>query len=437
MGELSKDNLLRSWKEIAAYLGVDIRTCYRWENDRGMPVHRAEAGEKKSPVFAYKRELDAWFAETFQNTHHIEELRRSRRLLGWVIGVPAVLVVAGALYYFLSLRPPRQPADFRIEGSVFVALDKRQRELWRNDLGVEDLRLEGFYRDNFQVMHPEQPYILPMLVIRDIDADGGVEVLFALTRTANRGGEGTLICWDRRGRERWRFQAGRELRSPNKHFGPDYRIGGFYCHDLDGDGRQEIVVESFYASDWPCQLAVLDPAGRMTGEFWNSGYLRGLSLHDINADNRDELIIGGVNNEYRGGCLIVFDTANVHGGSPQSGEFVLEGIGPGSMLYYVRTPYTDVSQGVRAAVDGIRRVDIMTNDWIEANATADLTYDFDFRLKCEQVIPGHSFMMNHYELMRAGAISSVLDDAYKADLISEIRYWDGAAWVAEPTPVMR
>jgi hypothetical protein len=100
-------------------------------------------------------------------------------------------------------------------------------------------------------------------------------------------------------------------------------------------------------------------------------------------------------------------------------------------------PYTDVSRGVRVAADAIRRVDVMTNNWIEANASVDLTYDFDFKLKCEQVTPGHSFIMNHYELVRAGAVSSVLDEAYKAELIRGIRYWDGAAWVAEPTPVKR
>ena len=59
MREISKDNLLRSWKDISAYLGCDVRTCCRWEKQHGMPVHRAEGGEAKSHVFAYKDELDS------------------------------------------------------------------------------------------------------------------------------------------------------------------------------------------------------------------------------------------------------------------------------------------------------------------------------------------------------------------------------------------
>jgi hypothetical protein len=436
MKEFAKDDLLRSWKEIAGHFGVDVRTCYRWENERGLPVHRAENGERKSPVFAYKSELDAWFTETFKNSHPHGLGHPSRRRLSWILGGAALVVGAGALAYVL-LRPPRQPADFHIDGSVFVALDKKGREIWRKDTGAEDLQTESFYRDNFQIMHTEQENILPMLVMRDIDHDGGTEVLFAVARLPDRSGEGTLICWDRRGRERWRFQAGRALRSPSKRFGPDYRIAGIYDHDLDRDGRREILVESFYASDWPCQLALLDSAGKTAGEFWNSGYLRQPVYHDINGDGREELIICGVNNEYKGGCLIVFDARDISGASPQTGEFVLEGIGPGSMLYYVTTPYTDVSQAKGTAVDGLRRLDIMGNDWIEAEGGVGIFYDFDFKLECIQANPGHGFMMDHYELSRSGAISSTLGEGYRKMLRDAIRYWDGKAWTAAPTPVRR
>src|SRR5439155_22306038 len=34
------DRELSSWKEIAEYLNVSIRTAQAWERSRGMPVHR-------------------------------------------------------------------------------------------------------------------------------------------------------------------------------------------------------------------------------------------------------------------------------------------------------------------------------------------------------------------------------------------------------------
>ncbi|MEI9968644.1 MAG: hypothetical protein WDM87_08485 [Terracidiphilus sp.] len=51
--------VLASWKKIAAYFGCNVRTAKRWEQERGLPVHRAP-GKKGSTVFARTSELDAW-----------------------------------------------------------------------------------------------------------------------------------------------------------------------------------------------------------------------------------------------------------------------------------------------------------------------------------------------------------------------------------------
>jgi TolB-like protein len=51
---------LVSWKEIATHLGREVRTVQRWENTEGLPIHRHEH-QKKSTVYAYAGELDAWF----------------------------------------------------------------------------------------------------------------------------------------------------------------------------------------------------------------------------------------------------------------------------------------------------------------------------------------------------------------------------------------
>lgn len=50
---------LDSWKDIAAYLGRDLRTVQRWENERRLPVHRLPGGDKPR-VYALPSELDAW-----------------------------------------------------------------------------------------------------------------------------------------------------------------------------------------------------------------------------------------------------------------------------------------------------------------------------------------------------------------------------------------
>jgi hypothetical protein len=48
-----------SWKEIAVYLGREVRTAQRWEKREGLPVHR-HVHAKASSVWAFKHEIDAW-----------------------------------------------------------------------------------------------------------------------------------------------------------------------------------------------------------------------------------------------------------------------------------------------------------------------------------------------------------------------------------------
>jgi TolB-like protein/Flp pilus assembly protein TadD len=53
---------LESWGEIAGYLRRDIRTVQRWERALGLPVRRLLIG-KLSSIYAYRSELDKWYAE--------------------------------------------------------------------------------------------------------------------------------------------------------------------------------------------------------------------------------------------------------------------------------------------------------------------------------------------------------------------------------------
>src|SRR5665647_564388 len=424
MDELSKDNLLRSWKEISAYLGCDVRTCHRWEANHGMPVHRAEGGETRSPVFAYKAELDAWFRETFKSSNgHGETYRKRRPGLKWAVGGAGILVLAGAFLLFRAGRLRSQPADFTIDGSFLVILDKQKHELWRFDTKLEDLMPESFFRREFQSLNQDGGNAFPSIIIKDINGDGDREVLFTPKRAASTTGVSSLFCLDGKGKEIWRFEAGKELNCGGKVFSPDYRIVGFICHDMEGDGRLETLVFSYQDPDWPCQMAVLDTAGRMVGEYWNSGNLKYPAFADINGDGREELIVGGVNNEYKGGCLVVFDTRRISGASPQHGEYACEGLEPGSKLYYVTVPYADISAALGNAVEDICDLFITKNDRIRALYRAGLFYEFDFGLKCLQVYPGNNYRIAHAEMVKAGKITSVLGPDYMRKFREGVRYW--------------
>ena len=53
------EDLLDSWKDIAAYLKRDISTVQRWERREDMPVHR-HVHDVRGSVYAFRSELDVW-----------------------------------------------------------------------------------------------------------------------------------------------------------------------------------------------------------------------------------------------------------------------------------------------------------------------------------------------------------------------------------------
>ncbi len=104
IGESRPDNFLDSWKEIATYLGREVRTVQRWEKNEGLPVHR-QIHEKLASVYAYKSEVDGWWRERsaklaskpengeLAEGPHIDTATRWRRLLG----LAAVVAASGLL----------------------------------------------------------------------------------------------------------------------------------------------------------------------------------------------------------------------------------------------------------------------------------------------------------------------------------------------------
>lgn len=55
--------VLHTWKDIAAYLSVGVRTAERWEHDWGLPVHRPNQQER-SLILAFREEINEWLHRT-------------------------------------------------------------------------------------------------------------------------------------------------------------------------------------------------------------------------------------------------------------------------------------------------------------------------------------------------------------------------------------
>jgi hypothetical protein len=441
MEDLDNRPQLTSWKAIASYLGRDIRTCLRWEKNLGLPIHRIDPESPKSRVYAFQAELDEWLRQT--NLNKIAKQKKPLRSGFWKkilsFGILVLVIAAGLIVIFLKkYLGSSEPADFHIAGSTLVILNEKGKELWHYDTGLENLAEENSYRANFQFKRTNDYAVghqLPNLMIKDMNSDGKIEVLFS-TQTKDEMGEGELICFNDRGTELWRFKAGREMTFGSMVYSDDYRICGFDTCDIDQDGSLEIFVSSLQNPHWPTQLVSLSSRGQVLGEYWNSGHLSEFTFLDLDRDGKMEIIFSGLNNEYQKGCLVVFEVDNIQGSSPQmEDEFTCPALGRGSEKFYILFPRTDVDL-IAHPVEAICRIDILKNRHLSlSTAISKIIFILSPDLSLENVVFSHGFMQLHKEGVRAGKIKSILDEKYRENLMRGILYYDGQGWLSTPTPL--
>jgi len=459
-GNSNNHNLLSSWKEIASYLGCDERTCRRWELEYGLPAHRME-GVAKSRVYAYKNEIDSWQKSRLNGnkttirtaatvgataseppgiktegaggiTGYTLRSKLKSKLILWSIPLAAV-VVAGAI--FLIHLSPGQPADFKISGSRLIIQDEQGKKLWEFDTGLRNLVQEKKYRDHFNARRVAEsgPVLLPYLMMRDMDGDGNVEVLF-VPKTDDEHNETGIFCFNWKGKELWHYRPGMERLFGGHLFSSEYPIHGFELFDKDDNGSFEVVLLTGHQPHSPSELIVIDHQGKVGGEFVNWGRFMDIAFSDLDADGDSEVLVVGHNDEYRTGFLAVFDPSRISGSSPQSADYACQACGAGSAIFYLLFPRTDVDKILAPLKEAACRIDITPEGRFQVTTLiSHIFFILDPQLRLLDVQGSDSFWLRHREFKAAGKISSELNDAYYENLKKGVLYWDGTQWTSTPT----
>ncbi len=199
---------LESWKEIAGYLGVTIRTAQNWERDRGLPVQRRLG--KHGRIFAQAGEIDAWKRQVTSSATDADAPESSTSgstpppsaALGrWcprgatLVALCLVLILFGAGVALYRIRGGPQPARYLLDRNSLVVLGQEGRELWQKDFG------------NFSTESGQGDHAGPGKVfMQDVDYDGETEVVLSVTGTRDDAPEGELICLSATGSSKWTFR---------------------------------------------------------------------------------------------------------------------------------------------------------------------------------------------------------------------------------------
>lgn len=408
---------LTSWKEIATYLGVSVRTAQLWERQRGMPVRRLPGGRGR--VIAGTEALDAWRMLTPPEEASERPLEDEPAPAGvsrrnWILPAAAVLVAA-AVPGYLGLRRPSRPASCRVRERSLIVLDEGGRELWTH---VSDWPLHSIPANH--------PYEKERVWFGDIDDDGQTEVLWARHPSNYPPKAPSLLCFSETGRVKWEFVPSRTVATRRETFPPPYNIRAIAAGKLGARGKT-IAIAISHEMYYPAAVVLLGPDGQPRGEYWHSGHLASLLIGDLDGDGKAEICATGTNNAESEATLVLLDPDNFGGASVEADpDYQLLGFSPAKEKRRVLFPRSCINRAkhVRNMAWGVslRRGEVV----VEVGESigypwASVYYHFRGGLELRNVRIGDDYKVGHKRLEQRGLLDHPFSQDEEAPL-SALRF---------------
>ncbi|MEO8662270.1 MAG: hypothetical protein ABI693_27655 [Bryobacteraceae bacterium] len=428
--QVNANGELSTWTEIADYLGVSIRKAQDYERHEGMPVHRL--GGKKPRVWAYRAEIEEWKKTKSYTKNGTAPVAPRRGTARWAVeGILPGLTARRLLYtavfssvVLAGLLLPRlvervTPTHFQVRGNTLIALDANDRELWRHNFtqSLSDDPIRD--RENF----------------RDFWCSGGADdrrgVCIVRIMPISAGNIGSwLTCFRHDGTRLWQFTPGRDVTDEGgSHMRPPYGLTNLrVLNRSNGDVR--IVALSSHYLNQPCQVAILNLEGAVVAEYWHPGHLRFIDELDVDGDGRNEVLIGGVNNGDHQATLIALDPWTAAGVSTplkmKDHRFRLLGMTEAKEKAVVLFPRSCASAGqpyTRVITVRVmpQRVLVNVAEGTNETASAVVVYEFDHRLNpVNAEAGGTEYKAAHDELQAKGKLNHPYAHQEFADLRSQV-----------------
>jgi hypothetical protein len=409
---------LTSWKEIAAYLGREVRTVMRWEKARALPVHRG-SGARAGVVFAETRELDAWMrgdATPIPLSSPAASVPRpaTRR---WLLAVAAALTLAGGV------------GGWRLHGALpndaaSSAVMTEHAVIARHADGTEKWRYE------FTAATVSPPFARASNPIEPLGPEG----LLAATSNAVRNDipavtSGQLLWFDALGTLTRSFSFEDAITIGSRVYTAPWSISDF---QVEGGASKRIAVASSHFEWWPSLVTILDSHGRRTGTFVHAGWVEHLRWLP-----EDRLLVTGFSNLKDGGMAALLDASELNGQSPADpgSTYDCSGCGPHRPLRYVVMPRSEVNRvsagpfnradvTVRAGGFVVRTTEVRETAYAPP---AEALYEFTSQLELVHASYSDRYWEAHRELERVGRIAHPRERCPDREGPPTIETWDPAS----------
>ncbi|RMF71436.1 MAG: hypothetical protein D6738_13875 [Acidobacteria bacterium] len=410
---------LSSWKEIAAHLGVSVRTAQNWERRFGMPVHRLGEGPR-AHVFAEPDELDAWLAAAARSAPGSAPPRRRglpvRRLLpaGLALVAAAVLLTAavriGAGAWRAAPRHAPEPAGVEVVDGRLVVIGPAGSQGW-------SIPLAGLAVDHYgdALAGASGPFHR----LFDLDDDGSRELLFVETPADRRVRSSALACYDDTGRRLWRTPLAEPLEWNGETF---HGFSGRILEIVQAPERTYVVTTASNTR-FPAQVALIDlRSGARVGVFVHPGRVYAHALADITDDGRPELLLGLANNPGPGLGHAALAALEIPFPPPSATGRDLFGRPAVRPLRYYMFARPDVYD-VEPLVHAVRRIEVGPEGIVvTVGSRKDVLFEFDRHLEPVRAAVSDNLRRWHARQFAAGLLDHPFD-AREADALTRLARW--------------
>lgn len=445
---MSENRRLDSWKEIASYVGRTEKTVQRYERTKNFPIHRI-AGGSKERVFAFSEEVDQWFiSQTTPPDDNGNDLtdsatvpnissRRGRlRILFWsVLVIFPILCLAIILLFFRSEGSRSTLHSVRVRGNTLAALGTDGKILWEKTFQTTletEPSWERIASGNWSVGHEK------LLYVGDLDRDGIKEIIVLEGMADPAFTSNKLCCLNENGNVKWQFKPGESLQYGNEIFDDLWRIGFFLIDDLDGDGRNEVIVNSHHRLWFPSKISVLDHNGQILGHYYHSGWVASIAVRDLDGDGRQELLCGGTNNEFGNGVLFVLDVRKINGSSPRTGNRAYQGLNlpSGHEKFYIILPRDCINRAIMEKGSAVVRcssssIDVYIHSYSPNFNSGAAIFILNDRLALNNVVANSEYLALHHHLESVRILNHPFAPT-ELTRLEPLLYWDGERFIREP-----
>lgn len=406
---------LSSWKEIAAFLGVDVKTAQRWEKLRGLPVRRLPGGQR-GLVRASAEEIRRWL-DSGQET---PEPVRAGLVAGqaaegiwvrWLLAGAAVALLAAAGWALATgAGRPHAIAKAEMRGNTLTALDERGEPVWTHT-----------FNETLVSPQPNEDWSVYLQRIRwkkDVLPELVAGVRFAKPGETNS----RVLCFDARGKQRWTWEPSVQLLDFD---GEPFEKDWVTQHVLaDHSGRAPIVwVAVSNPMRWASALFRIDSEGAAKLQFANAGsIMRVLRLPN------GRLLAAGVNNAWAKPFLAEIDAEGPPAFSPPSGpdRYHFSNGPKGLPKRYFLLPQSEISRLQDVQYFHVSNLSLAGDRIVVETITGNrpiYLYQFDTELRPMKVRATASAVGMHQALERKGLAEHPVERCPEMTRTHTVREW--------------